>query len=34
MEVKEFYSSEEKEYWLEQMKKSDWGAGQYIPSIK
>ena len=30
MEVKEFYSLEDKEYWLNQIKKSDWGAGQYL----
>ncbi len=30
MEIKEFYSLEDKEYWLNQIKKSDWGAGQYL----
>ncbi len=30
MEIKEFYSIENKKYWLEQIKKSDWGAGQYL----
>ncbi len=30
MEVKEFYNLEDKEYWLNQIKKSDWGAGQYL----
>lgn len=31
MEIKEFYCLEEdKEYWLYQIKKSDWGAGQYL----
>lgn len=31
MEIKEFYCLEEdKEYWLNQIKKSDWGAGQYL----
>ena len=30
MEVKELYSIEDKEYWIDQMKKSDWGAGQYL----
>ncbi|WP_215696883.1 GNAT family N-acetyltransferase [Clostridium sp. MCC353] len=30
LEIKEFYSSEDKEYWLEQIKKSDWRAGQYL----
>ena len=26
MEIKEFYSTEDKEYWLNQIKKSDWDA--------
>ena len=30
MEIKEFYNLEDKEYWLNQIKKSDWGAGQYL----
>lgn len=30
MEIKEFYSVDDKEYWLNQIKKSDWGAGQYL----
>ena len=30
MEIIEFYSVEDKEYWLNQIKKSDWGAGQYL----
>lgn len=30
LEIKEYYSIEDKEYWLEQIKKSDWGAGQYL----
>ncbi len=30
MEVKEYYIIEDKEYWLNQIKKSDWGAGQYL----
>jgi len=33
MEVKEFYSIEDKEYWLNQIKKSDWGAGQYLYTL-
>lgn len=33
MEVKEFYSIEEKEYWLNQIKKSDWGAGVYLHDL-
>ena len=30
MEVKELYSIEDREYWTEQIKGSDWGAGQYL----
>lgn len=30
MEVKELYGIEDKEYWIDQIKKSDWGAGQYL----
>lgn len=30
MEIKEFYSLEDKEYWLNQIKKSDWSAGQFL----
>lgn len=30
MEVKEFYSIDDKEHWLNEIKKSDWGAGQYL----
>lgn len=30
MEVKEYDSLTEKDYWREQIKKSDWGAGQYL----
>jgi GNAT superfamily N-acetyltransferase len=30
VEVKEFYSLEDNKYWLSQIKKSDWGAGQYL----
>lgn len=30
MEVEELYILEDKEYWLNQIKKSDWGAGQYL----
>ncbi len=33
MEVEEFYSLQDKEYWLEQIKKSDWGAGQYLHDL-
>ncbi len=30
MEVKEFYSIAKNEYWLNQIKKSDWIAGEYL----
>lgn len=30
MDVKEFYSIADQEYWLSQIKKCDWGAGQYL----
>lgn len=30
MEVIEFYSLKDKEYWINQIKKSDWGAGQSL----
>lgn len=30
MEIKEFYSLEDKEHWLSQIKKCDWRAGQYL----
>jgi GNAT superfamily N-acetyltransferase len=30
MEVKEYYSLDDKEYWLNQIKKSDWEAGQFL----
>ena len=30
VEVKEFFSTENQEYWLEQIRKSDWGAGQFL----
>ncbi len=33
MDVKEFYNLVDKEYWLEQIKKSDWGAGQYLHDL-
>ena len=30
MEVREFYSIEDQGYWMDQIKKSDWGAGKYL----
>lgn len=33
MEIKEIYSIDDKEYWLDQMKKSDWAAGQFLHEL-
>lgn len=30
MEIKELFSTENKEYWTRQIGKSDWGAGQFL----
>lgn len=30
MDIIEYYLDSNKEYWLEQIKKSDWGAGKYL----
>ncbi|MCH5341688.1 MAG: GNAT family N-acetyltransferase [Acetatifactor sp.] len=30
MEVKELYGIDEREYWIDQIKMSDWGAGRYL----
>lgn len=30
MEIKELYSIENREYWIAQIKKSDWAAGQFL----
>lgn len=30
MEIIEYFSSGNKEYWLSKIKESDWGAGQYL----
>lgn len=30
MEIIEYYNISDQEYWLEQIKKSDWGAGSYL----
>ena len=30
MKVIDFFASDNKEHWLEEIKKSDWGAGQYL----
>ena len=30
MQVIDYYSCDRTEHWLEQIKKSDWGAGQFL----
>ncbi len=30
MQVIDYYNCDRQEYWLEQIKKSDWGAGQFL----
>ena len=30
MEIIEYFETEDEAYWLEEIKKSDWGAGQYL----
>ena len=30
MEIIEYFSCENKEHWLTQIEKSDWGAAQYL----
>ncbi len=30
MQIIEYYDSDRQEHWLNQIKKSDWGAGQYL----
>lgn len=30
MEIKEYFSATDRERWLEKIKKSDWGAGQFL----
>ena len=30
MKVIEYFTTENKEHWLEEIKKSDWGAGQFL----
>lgn len=33
MEVKELFSIENKDYWIEQIGKSDWSAGQFLHEL-
>lgn len=30
MQIIEYYDSDRQDHWLNQIKKSDWGAGQYL----
>lgn len=30
MKIIEFFETDNKDYWLEEIKKSDWNAGQYL----
>ena len=30
MKIIEYFTAEDKEYWLNEIGKSDWGAGQYL----
>lgn len=33
MEVKELFSTKNKDYWMEQIGKSNWGAGQFLHQL-
>lgn len=33
MEIIEYFSTDNKEYWLSKIKESDWGAGQYLHEL-
>ena len=33
MKIIEYFSTENKEYWLSKIKESDWGAGQYLHEL-
>ena len=30
MKIIEYFSADDKEYWLSKIKESDWGVGQYL----
>ena len=30
MDIKEFFSSDNKKHWIDKMKDCDWGAGQWL----
>lgn len=33
MEIIDYFETDEKEYWLSQLQKSDWGAGKYLHEL-
>lgn len=33
MEILEYFAADDKAHWLAEMRKSDWGAGQYLASL-
>ena len=33
MEIIEYFSSEDKEHWLSEIGKSDWGAGHFLKKL-
>ena len=33
MKIIEYFSADNKEYWLSKIKESDWGAGQYLEKL-
>ena len=33
MKVSEYFTSESQAHWLEEIRKSDWGAGQFLYSL-
>ncbi len=33
MEIIDYFASDRREHWLEEIKKSDWGAGQYLHEL-
>lgn len=33
MKIIEYFSTDDKDYWLSQIKESDWSAGQYLHTL-
>lgn len=33
MKIIEYFTAQDKEYWLKEIKKSDWGAGQFLHQL-